>query len=202
MDLKNIIGNDLKKIIFLFLICSTTFSSAQTAYTFNIVTGIEQCRKATAQLEITGTAPADSVAINWSNGISHTKTLYDLSEGDYSVRIFIKHKADTLVFLKDTTLTFRIDKKDCTISIGKYFSPNGDNYNDVLAIGNVENYPDFELEIFDKWGQRVCHQRSVYMPWDGKWLGVDLPDGAYYFIFFYNAADRHKLEKGDITIIR
>jgi gliding motility-associated-like protein len=197
-----------KKIIFLFLLAAT-YSRAQP-YAFTLTKTIAQCENATAQLAFTGQQPADSVSIIWSTGATHTLVQSELGGGDYSVNVKIRHKKDTvintrdtiIVSLKDTTIYFNVVKEECLVVFEKYFSPNGDNYNDVLGIDNIGKYPDFELDIFNKWGQRVHHQQSKYIPWDGKWLGIDLPDGAYYYVFFYDSSNHKHLVKGDITILR
>ena len=198
------------KISFLFFICLTNCLFAQAPYQFVLSKTTDECISANASLEIAGTAPADEISIRWSTGETGKKNIYDLKAGAYSVKVTIKHTKDTVVnatdtivtHIKDTTIKFLIDKQRCVVSVPKYFSPNGDNYNDLLHIGNIGKYPDFELSIFDKWGQRVHHQRSQYMPWDGTWLGANLPDGTYFFVLFYEASDKNNLVKGDITILR
>ncbi len=191
-----------KTVIMSFLIlCSHSFFS-QTPYHFTLNKQTEICLKANASIEISGTVPADTIEILWSNGQVNSKYVYDLSSGDYSVRVKIKHLEDTVPSFKDTTLYFSIDKELCQVSVDKYFSPNDDNYHDVLNILNAEYHPNFEFCIFNRWGQQIHSQKRKYTPWDGKWLGVDQPDGAYYYIFFYDDANKNKLVKGDITILR
>ncbi len=90
----------------------------------------------------------------------------------------------------------------CKVSVGSYFTPNGDNYNDHLYVSNWESYPNFELEIYNKWGQKIHSQKAKYVPWDGTWAGTKVPDGTYYFVFFYDASIKSKLLKGDFTILR
>ena len=192
----------LKKIVMLLLIAVSNYFYAQSPYSYSITTTPDGCFKGTSRLEITGTIPADTVIVEWSAGYTDTRIIYDLISGNYFVHVKIKHKTDTSTLVKDTVLTYFIDKEECTVSFAKYFSPNGDNYNDLLSIANIDKYPDFELNIYDRWGQRVHHQRSSYIPWDGTWLGINLPDGTYYYVFFYNVSNRGKLVKGDVTIIR
>lgn len=81
------------------------------------------------------------------------------------------------------------------------FSPNGDNYNDTWIIDNMDLYPNAEVQIFNKWGNRVHHQEGLYNPWDGTSHDLELPSGLYYWIIKVNLPDREEL-KGTITIIR
>jgi gliding motility-associated-like protein len=193
---------NLLKIIFTSVfICIAGCFFSQPNYGFTITTTTEICQKAYALLAITGTVQADSVAINWSTGQKNTTQLINLTGGEYSVHIKIKHK-DTIVHVTDTVIHFTVEKELCVVLVAKHFSPNDDGYNDRLQIANVLNYPNFELFIYNRWGQRVHHQKKDYIAWDGKWLGSDLPDGTYFYMFFYDASDRDKFEKGDITILR
>jgi gliding motility-associated-like protein len=178
------------------------FLAGQPDYKFIMNNTASGCLKAIAVIEIVGTVSADSVIVEWSNGETQVKQIHDLESGNYFVRIYIKHKQDSVISIKDTTLYFTIDVEQCAVLIDKYFSPNDDNYHDLLYINNIEKYPNFEFIVYNKWGQRVHAQKKTYTPWDGKWAGVDLPDGTYYYVFFYNADEKGKVVKGDLTILR
>jgi gliding motility-associated-like protein len=191
-----------KPILILFFTTWANFIFPQTHYDFKLNKTLDVCEKATAEIEVIGTDPLDTINIAWSNGMVNAKKIVDLSGGNYSVNIKIKHRKDSLVFIKDTTFYFSIDKELCAVTVDKYFSPNDDNYHDRLSVINAEYYPNFELCIFNKWGQQIHSQKRTYTPWDGKWNGIDLPDGTYYYIFFYDSSQRNNLTKGDITILR
>lgn len=173
---------------------------SQTIYGFDILKTPDECSKGSAALSISGISAGDAISISWSTGQMNTDKITDLEEGEYSVYITITTALDTT--LTDTTLKFSIEKQLCPVSISNNFTPNGDGYNDVLGVSNADKYPNFQFDIFDKWGQRVYTQRSNYIPWDGKWVGVSVPDGTYYYLFFYDASDKNKFVKGSVTILR
>jgi gliding motility-associated-like protein len=175
---------------------------SQRRFEFSLLNTKEKCEKGIAVLNIKGHLNSDSVFVNWSNGETGKRQLLNLNAGDYSVYVKIKYVKDSLIKEVDTLIHFVVEKEACSALVGKYFSPNDDGYNDYLQIHNVNYYPDFELHIYNKWGQRVHFQKAHYVPWDGKWAGIDLPDGTYYYVFFYKSDDRESIEKGDITIIR
>jgi len=188
-------------LIFIFLKAGF-YTYSQSFYQFTLTTSKDLCLKGTAALEISGTDPADTITIQWSNGSANVKQIYELAGGNYSVLIKIKHHQDSLLFSKDTTFYFSIEKELCGVTIDKYFSPNDDNYHDYMGVANADYHPNFELNIFNKWGQQVHSQKHTYTPWDGKWNGIALPDGAYFYVFFYDTSDKTKLVKGDVTILR
>ena len=76
------------------------------------------------------------------------------------------------------------------ITVFKAFSPNGDAINDVWHIGNIEQYPENSVTIFDRWGS-VIYQAMGYnnenIIWDGRSSGsrgsstAVVPAGTYFY---------------------
>ena len=64
------------------------------------------------------------------------------------------------------------------------FSPNDDGRNDTFTIFNIEEYPNNQLRIFNRWGNLVYEKKDYRNEWDGRSLGNDvLPDGTYFYLF-------------------
>ncbi len=64
------------------------------------------------------------------------------------------------------------------------FSPNNDGVNDFFKIKNIEYYPDNELIVFNRWGNRI-YQTTSYTnadPWTGRFGDRILPDGSYFYL--------------------
>ncbi len=140
---------------------------------------------------ISGTIP---ITILWSNGSLMNK-VEQLEEGNYSVKITDDQN-------NDTTIYFNIEKPICEPVAGNHFTPNYDGYNDTWSIGRLENFPEFDLFVYNRWGQQVHHQMNVYFPWDGRSLALPLPDATYYYILYFSKTDKNKFIKGDVSIIR
>lgn len=73
------------------------------------------------------------------------------------------------------------------------FSPNGDGANDFLIIEGIENFPDHEITIFNRWGNIVWKTTDyVENPWDGTSMygitmsGNVLPAGTYFYFINLN----------------
>lgn len=150
------------------------------------------CDNGSAQVAVTGGTP--SYTVTWSTGI----TGYILSNAvpaDYTVTV-------TDALSNDTTIVFSIIDEECEVGISNHFTPNDDGYNDLWAITHLNYYPDFELFVYNRWGQLVHRQSQVYSPWDGTHLGVPLPDGAYYYVFYFDKNNKKKLLQGDVNILR
>jgi len=172
----------------------------QNSYTLNSAQKNEDCTKGSAGIEVLGLQLNDVLSVAWSHGPTGS-IVNDLNAGDYSAHIIIKTNGDTINKV-DTTIVFAITKEKCKVGVANHFTPNGDNYNDVWQITNWQFYPNFELYVFNKWGQEVHSQKGNYTHWDGKWNGINVPDGTYYYVFYYDGGNKNDLIKGDVTILR
>ena len=100
-----------------------------------------------------------------------------------------------------TTVSFYVICSDLIIYTG--FSPNGDGVNDLFYIEGVENYPNNELNIFNRWGNEVYFAEGYLNTWDGVWEGKVLPDGTYFYVFEYENESGEMIEEsGYIQINR
>lgn len=71
--------------------------------------------------------------------------------------------------------------KDPNLFYPSAFTPNGDNLNDIFTVFGqyVEN---FELKIFNRWGELLFTTNNLEEGWDGTFRGNDMPEGTYTFI--------------------
>jgi gliding motility-associated-like protein len=187
-------------VSFLVILCIPCVAQVPARPEFHLTLIPENCDKGAAYLSVSG--PVQDVQTHWSTGEVNTIQIKNLSGGEHNVSVHVKYKRDTLLLTKDTTLFFTLEKQECAVGVAKFFSPNDDQHNDLLSISNLQYYPNFELSIFNKWGQRVHFQRHTYEPWDGTWLGAHLPDGTYYYVLFYDESNKKHFVRGDITILR
>lgn len=88
------------------------------------------------------------------------------------------------------------------IKIPNTFTPNGDNTNDIWIIQNTQHYDDVELNVYNRWGDKVYYVKGYET---GKeWDGGSLPEATYYYVLrFTYPEDSERFEyTGGITIIR
>ncbi len=80
------------------------------------------------------------------------------------------------------------------------FTPNGDGLNDTWNIPALVAYTNFQLLVFDRYGELVFRSENTMKAWDGKFKGKDLPAGAYtYILNLHNGFDPLK---GTVLLIR
>jgi len=84
------------------------------------------------------------------------------------------------------------------------FSPNGDGRNDVFGIlGSGKFSREFEMRVWNRWGQEVFRSTDPNMGWDGNWNGAQAQTGVYaYYITFKNVFNEPKVYKGNVTLVR
>jgi gliding motility-associated-like protein len=183
----------LKQALYSFFLILSFFHVKAQSLSVQLSKTHYQCVKGSAGIQIlNGSAPFNWT---WSTGASNASSISDLDAGNYFVQIRDATQ-------KDTTIYFDIQKFDCPVFIQNHFTPNGDNYNDTWQIYLTEYSPRMKLHVYNKWGQQVHTQSGIYKPWDGKQGGVDVPDGTYYYIFYYEGNDESNYVKGDVTILR
>jgi gliding motility-associated-like protein len=146
------------------------------------------------EASVTVVSAVQPVQILWSNG-SVLNSVDQLEEGFYSVKITDSNNHDTLI-------NFAIGPLYCEPIAQNNFTPNGDGYNDTWSISRLEYFPNFELFVYNRWGQLVHHQANDYIPWDGRSLTIPIPDASYYYILYLDKSDKKKFIKGDVSIIR
>lgn len=84
------------------------------------------------------------------------------------------------------------------------FSPNGDNNNDEFKVFTTAGIELLQLEIYDRWGQRLWSTSDYKRGWDGKVEGKEAPVSTYFYVFKYLCTRDGKsyIKKGDVTLIR
>jgi gliding motility-associated-like protein len=72
------------------------------------------------------------------------------------------------------------------LTIYNMVTPNDDGENDYWIISGIDEYPDNDAMIFNRWGDKIKVYQS-YNNTDNHWDGTNengnrLPDGTYYYI--------------------
>ncbi len=74
------------------------------------------------------------------------------------------------------------DSKNVTlIDYPKFFTPNGDGYNDYWQIEGISNYTKSEIRIFNRYGKLIKQLSPKSNGWSGNFNGSLLPSDDYWF---------------------
>lgn len=82
------------------------------------------------------------------------------------------------------------------------FAPDGIN-NTFGPKGQFFDYTQFEMTIYNRWGEQVHLTNDINQAWDGTVDGKDASSGTYVYIIRYKDGEgKEKSKKGTLTLIR
>src|SRR5690606_2945394 len=88
------------------------------------------------------------------------------------------------------------------IWIPNTFTPNGDKNNEIFRPKGVD-ITTFSMEIFNRWGERICVVDLFEGGWDGTYQNKICPQGTYaYKIEYTDIIGRSKTLFGHVNLIR
>lgn len=119
--------------------------------------------------------------------------------GDYPVQLIVTNNfgcTDTITKIVKVLPEFRF-------WVPNAFTPNNDGLNDVF-LPIVIGIEDFELEIFDRWGEKIYSTKSVKAGWNGYYKGELCKEDVYVWkISFKNiVSKKYEDHIGHVTLIR
>jgi gliding motility-associated-like protein len=88
---------------------------------------------------------------------------------------------DYTVYVRDKWGCGTVSMEAFLLMYPKFFTPNGDGYNDTWKIRFSETEPDMRILIFDRNGKFVKQLFPDDAGWDGTYNGVALPSSDYWF---------------------
>ena len=91
----------------------------------------------------------------------------------------------------------------CDIFMPSAFSPNHDGVNDIFRVKYPFPVASFNLDVFNRWGQKVFESRDISKGWDGTLNGQDVTAGGYVWFLNVKYEDgRTENLKGTVILIR
>ncbi|MGJ3235396.1 gliding motility-associated C-terminal domain-containing protein [Marivirga sp.] len=122
-----------------------------------------------------------------------------------NARIQVSPKKTTTFIVDGLTINGCPDVDSVTVIVRppvlppNVFSPNGDGVNDVWELPAIEEYPDAEIKIYNRWGKELFFSIGYNEPWNGFFNGELLPPGVYYYVI--DLKDGYEAVTGTITIL-
>lgn len=103
---------------------------------------------------------------------------------------------------EEVIAVFTDKTSDITMPTG--FTPNGDGINDVFIPNGSALYArDFEMSVWNRWGQQVYRSVEPTEGWNGMYNGELAQTGVYaYLITYKNIYNESKIVKGNLTLLR
>jgi len=118
--------------------------------------------------------------------------------GTYFLNLVVKNKWGC----SDTVTKTVVVENDFMIFVPNSFTPNEDAINDIFsASGN--GIVKYDLEIYNRWGEKVFQSNDLNKGWDGKFKGQDCQSEVYVWkIIAVNAKGKTKSLNGFVTLYR
>ena len=71
------------------------------------------------------------------------------------------------------------------------------------SLTKADDISDFEIEIYNRWGQMVFKSKNIEEQWDGKFNDKISPSGTYVFrVKSKNLNNEEYLESGTVSLVR
>ncbi|MFM7023936.1 MAG: T9SS type B sorting domain-containing protein [Flavobacteriales bacterium] len=126
--------------------------------------------------------------------------------------------AEPFVALPERDITYQYvlsDEKGCyfkdsikiyvirEVYVPNAFTPNGDNVNDVFYFRSI-SVDDFEMMIFDRWGELLFTSNDINTGWDGTYKNRPVQMDTYVWKVRYRRfhTERFHEEIGKVSVIR
>ncbi len=123
------------------------------------------------------------------------------SPGNYLVTLVARNNFDCA----DTAFMRVIVEDDFTIYIPNTFTPNADDLNDTWGPhGAGISNTDYELTVFDRWGEQIFRSTAFAQRWDGTYKGEMVKDGTYIYRLQVRSEVQSKLYrfKGHVNVMK
>ena len=171
---------------------STAFVNVQNAAAvIPVVTPSAVCIGDPAILSVIG----GNVPLWAGNSIPNTDVVVPIASTSYTV-----NAVDFNGCSSDIVFTVNINT-DCEVIVYTGFTPNGDGINDFFVIDNIDKYPNNNVQIFNRWGDRIfttSRYDNRNNNWDGKTNGQLVTAGTYFYLILND--ENKLLKKGWIEI--
>ncbi|WP_157503089.1 T9SS type B sorting domain-containing protein [Mangrovimonas xylaniphaga] len=144
---------------------------------------------------VLGNAPniQNIVIDDWSdsqNSITINLTDSSIGNYEYSIDGFIFQDSNVFTDLPSGEYTVYVQEKNgCgnasevvyLLYYRKFFTPNGDTYNDTWSIEFTDEEPTLTTKIYDRYGKLLAHL-GADDAWDGTFNGRMMPSNDYWFV--------------------
>ena len=140
---------------------------------------------------------------NNSSTLSNPKHLFS-KPGQYKVSAIVNFSCGIDTLYKSLIITdCKSDTVVCQLFVPNVFTPNADSTNDKFyPICNCP-FEQYELSVFNRWGELIFNTTNPNDKWDGSFKGIECADGVYFYIITYKFPTKQaKSLYGTTTLLR
>lgn len=192
---------------------TTAAITVQQAGTYTVtVTNDKGCKKTkTFIVKASEKATYENATVKDFAGNKNSITINYKGIGNYEFSLDGTSYQDNATFNNVAPGSYTIsirDKNGCGITTSdliyvldypRFFTPNGDGFNDTWKINNLNTLPQSRIVIFDRYGKLLKELTTADDSWNGTFTGAPLPSDDYWFQLIF--ADG-KIIKGHFSLKR
>ena len=135
-------------------------------------------------IEVTDATSNNTISILVSGEGDYEFSLNQIG-GPYQESNFFENVPPGLhtVYVRDKNNCGIVSEIVSVIGFPKYFTPNGDSYNDTWHVYGINDISQFKSEVFiyDRYGKLIKQLDPQGSGWDGTFNGQELPTNDYWF---------------------
>jgi len=172
----------------------------------------DSCFQTTQLFSLSDTSNLYSIQWNFDDSLSDINNLasgfnvsHNFSQaGNYSVSAILTGSCGTDTLSKVLNLSnCNSSFEDCQLEVSNVFTPNNDGINDSFRPFSFCSFEQYELLIYNRWGQLIYKTTNQTDKWDGKFKNSDCSNGVYFYLITYKFPfQQTKNAYGTITLLR
>lgn len=146
----------------------------------------------------TSLIPGSSLILSPGNDFSN----YNWSTGATSREITVNEPGTYQVEVTDTNgceASAQI-AIEISLDIPKFFTPNGDGFNDRWEITYFKIHPGATIIIYDRYGKQITSYQGEEDGWDGTYLGKPVKADSYWYVITFK--NNSKPLTGYVSVVR
>jgi gliding motility-associated-like protein len=153
-----------------------------------------------SNIEIVDDSANNSISIS-VNGEGDYEYSLDNEEGPYQDHNVFNNvlAGNHTIYIRDINGCGMISEEVSVIGYIRFFTPNGDGYNDNWQVQGVSLQPNSEILIFDRFGKVLAKIDPNGEGWDGRYNGILMPESDYWFLV---KLDDGRTRRGHFSLIR
>ncbi|MEN9323832.1 MAG: hypothetical protein RL699_1612 [Bacteroidota bacterium] len=173
------------------------------------------CQSGIASAEVVEMPKPESLVLETSAYFADAQVIYAnvLPVGAYEYQLDGGNFQSSNVFGGVSTGTHTVTVRDLNhcgelsdtvelMDFPRFFTPNGDTYNDTWNIFELGNQANAKIYIFDRLGKLLKQLSPADPGWDGTFNNKDLPASDYWFVVYYKEKNEDKIFKSHFALKR
>ena len=170
------------------LVVSNSFSCTDTAYVqVNVLkkpaanAGVDKFILSGDSTRLSGTAGGTNISYSWSPSLfmNNTSSLNPTVNPTNDITYILQVASNNNCGIATDSVKVHVFK---AVYVPNAFSPNNDGLNDYWNIPALKAYAEYEILVFNRYGEVVYKSKNINTPWDGNLKGKALPTGVYPYV--------------------